>query len=97
MYLVSLTYLKPFSEVERFLEAHRAFLVEQYAAGAFLLSGPKDPRTGGVIVAVEMPLERLQSILDKDPFHLNGVAAYEVQRFVPLMTAEALAHLKEER
>lgn len=97
MYLVCLTYLKPLSEVERFLEAHRAFLVAQYTAGVFLLSGPKDPRTGGIILAVEMAPERLQAILDEDPFRMNGVAAYEVQRFVPLMTAEALAYLKENR
>lgn len=97
MYLVSLTYLKPLSEIELFLEAHRAFLVEQYAAGAFLLSGPKDPRTGGVILAVEMAPECLQAILEQDPFKINEVASYEVQRFVPVMTDKKLAYLMENR
>jgi len=48
MYVVELSYTKPMSDVDVHLDAHRAFLDEHYAKGVFLLSGPKEPRTGGI-------------------------------------------------
>ena len=51
MFVVSLTYKKPIAEVELHLAAHIAYLDEYYAAGTFVASGRKVPRTGGVILA----------------------------------------------
>jgi uncharacterized protein YciI len=81
MFVILLTYQKPLSEVDVLLEAHRAFLKAQYVAGYFLLSGPKVPRTGGVILAQAESAEALQAILALDPFYQSGVAAYEVVQF----------------
>ena len=49
MYLIILTYQKDLSEVEKHLEAHRAYLDKHYASGYFVASGAQVPRTGGVI------------------------------------------------
>lgn len=81
MFVVELNYLKPLSEVDRHLEAHRAFLADQYAAGTFVASGPKEPRTGGVILARCASAEVLVAILALDPFHTHGVAEYRVTQF----------------
>ncbi|MDE6094920.1 MAG: YciI family protein, partial [Muribaculaceae bacterium] len=40
MFIAILTYKKPLEEVDRFLQAHRDFLAEHYAAGDFIASGP---------------------------------------------------------
>ncbi len=44
MFIAILTYKKPLVEVDRFLQAHRDFLAEHYAAGDFISSGPQNPR-----------------------------------------------------
>ncbi len=49
MFIANLTYIKPLSEVEKYLEEHIAFLDKYYASGKFICSGRKNPRTGGVI------------------------------------------------
>ena len=95
MYIVDLTYVKSMETVDFHLEAHVAYLEQQYASGVFLASGRKVPRTGGVILARCGSEEELQAVLDKDPFRQNGVARYTVTEFVPSMTAEGLESLRE--
>lgn len=46
MFIAILTYKKPLEEVDRFLQAHRDYLAEHYAAGDFIASGPQTPRVG---------------------------------------------------
>ena len=50
MFIAILTYKKPLEEVDRFLQAHREYLADHYAAGDFIASGPQTPRVGGVIM-----------------------------------------------
>jgi len=51
MFLVHVTYVKPLEVIDELLPAHRKFLEANYQAGLFLLSGPREPRTGGIILA----------------------------------------------
>ena len=95
MFIVSLHYVRPLEEVDRHLEAHVAYLKQQYAQGHFLASGRKVPRTGGVILARVGSREALQAVLEQDPFHQNQVAEYEVIEFVPGMVAEGLESIRE--
>lgn len=93
MYVVMLSYIQPLSEVDRHLPAHREYLAEHYARGAFLASGPKEPRSGGVILAHAGSLDELQAILARDPFKIHGVADYEVVEFTVRATAPGLEQL----
>ncbi len=95
MFLVILTYKQPLSEVDRFVPEHREFLARQYADGVFQLSGRKQPRTGGVILAKAASREQLETILRQDPFHREQIADYEVLEFVPNLSAPELRHLTE--
>ena len=81
MYVVMLEYVRPVEEVDVHMEAHRAWLEGYYAAGNFLASGPKIPRSGGVILASAGSREELDRILAEDPFIIHGVAACEVVQF----------------
>lgn len=49
MFIAVLTYKKPLNEVDKYLQAHRDYLAEHYAAGDFIASGLQNPRIGGVI------------------------------------------------
>lgn len=93
MFIVMLEYLKPLGEVDRFIAEHRAHLKKHYEAGHFLLSGRREPRTGGVIIAQVATRAELEEIISCDPFWCEGVARYDIVEFVPTMAAAGFAHL----
>ncbi|HET8695368.1 MAG TPA: YciI family protein [Aquabacterium sp.] len=78
LYLILLDYLRPLSEVDAHLEPHRAFLRRHFEAGHFLLSGPKEPRTGGVILARARTEQEVSKWIAEDPFYQQGIARFEV-------------------
>ena len=85
MFIAILTYKKPLSEVDRFLAAHREYLARHYAAGDFIASGPQNPRVGGVIMMKADSREVFEDIIAEDPFHINGIADYQIVEFTPTM------------
>lgn len=85
MFIAILTYKKPLSEVDKYLQAHRDYLAEHYAAGDFIASGPQNPRIGGVIMIKAIDRETVNSIISQDPFNINGIADYQIVEFTPTM------------
>ena len=85
MFIAILTYKKPLEEVDRFLQAHRDYLAEHYAAGDFIASGPQNPRIGGVIMLTAESRNKVDAILACDPFNINGIADYQIIGFTPTM------------
>ncbi len=85
MFIAILTYKKPLSEVDKFLQAHREYLAEHYAAGDIIASGPQNPRIGGVIMIKAANREAVNAIIAQDPFNVNGIAAYQIVEFTPTM------------
>ncbi len=85
MFIAILTYKKPIEEVDCFLQAHRNYLAEHYAAGDFIASGPQTPRIGGVIMIKADNREAVDSIIVQDPFNINGIADYQIVEFTPTM------------
>jgi uncharacterized protein YciI len=55
------------------------------------MSGRKEPRDGGIIIAHAASRAELEAVLRDDPFAQAGLATYAITEFVPTMTAEALA------
>ncbi len=94
MFVILLNYIKPLSEVDRFVGEHRDFLERHYASGHFLLSGRKEPRTGGVILSKAETREEIESIVRNDPFNREKIAEYEIIEFLPSMATTHLANLK---
>lgn len=93
MFIVSLNYVVPLEAVDQFVPEHMEYLDEQYKLGYFQLSGRKEPRTGGIIIATVENRETLEKILQKDPFHREKIAQYEVTEFVLGMSSQQLAFL----
>lgn len=85
MFIAILTYKKPLSEVDKYLQAHRDYLAEHYAAGDFIASGPQNPRIGGVIMIKAADREAVNTIISQDPFNINGIADYQIVEFTPTM------------
>ena len=89
MFVVSLNYKVPLAEIDRLAPEHVEWLKACYAEGIFVASGPKKPRTGGVIIA-RGPRDVLDARLSADPFAKAGAADYDVTEFQAKMTAAAL-------
>jgi uncharacterized protein YciI len=93
MLVITLTYRVGLEQIDAALQDHIAWLDQQYADGVFLASGPRVPRTGGVILAKDVTPAELERILDLDPFQRQGLADYTVTEFVPSRTAPGFESL----
>jgi uncharacterized protein YciI len=58
------------------------------------MSGRKEPRTGGVIIACGDSLAEIETLIQADPFHQEQIARYEITQFTPMMTAADLDQYK---
>jgi uncharacterized protein YciI len=94
MYAIAIIrYRRPFPEIEPFVEEHRAYLRTLKAEGRLMVSGPIDPRVGGVLL-LRVPdaevLAELDRIRDGDPFIKRGVAQYELMPWAPTIGKDDL-------
>ena len=93
MFLILTKYVKPLSEVDTHVAAHRAHLAKYYAEGKLLMSGPQQPRTGGVILAYNLTREEVEHFMLSDPFTIAGMAEYTITEFLPVKHAPELEAL----
>ena len=84
MFLVMIDYIKPLSEIDQHLVAHREFLDTWYKKECFIASGPQNPRIGGVLISQLKDREQLWSILQQDPFYVHELALYTLIEFDPV-------------
>ncbi len=84
MFLIHVTYKKPLTMIDQHLAAHRAFLEDGYQKNVFIVSGPRYPRTGGIILSQLTDRAQLEKILAQDPFALHDLADYEFIEFDPV-------------
>ncbi|ETO41204.1 YciI family protein [Morganella sp. EGD-HP17] len=89
-YLVVLTYIKPLKDVDEQMSAHIEWLKKGYSDGAFLASGRRVPRNGGVIIAQCNDIHALEQRLSQDPFQKMGIAESVIIPFEASMKSEAL-------
>ncbi len=83
MFVVLVTYKKPLEIVDKYLADHAVFLDQGYEKNYFIVSGRKNPRTGGVIISQLKDRSQLEGILKRDPFHIQEIADYEIIEFIP--------------
>ncbi len=84
MFVILVSYVKPIEMVDKFLVDHRDFLEQGYQKNYFVVSGPRNPRTGGIIISQLKDRQLLENILKQDPFAIHGIATYEIIEFTPV-------------
>ncbi|MFC0499687.1 YciI family protein [Streptomyces mutabilis] len=94
-FVLELSCTAPLEAVDAVLPDHVAWLDDLYERGGVPGSGRKEPRDGGMIVAVAEDRARIEAIAAGDPFVRAGVCAYRVTEFVATKTAPALAPYQE--
>ncbi|MFF3749197.1 YciI family protein [Streptomyces sp. NPDC002018] len=96
MFVLELTYTAPLDQVEALLDAHVEWLDTGYGSGVFLASGRKNPRDGGVILAVGDDRAGMERLTAADPFVTGGVCTYRITEFIATKTAPVLeAHRRQ--
>ncbi|KAF4406338.1 MULTISPECIES: YciI family protein [Streptomyces] len=96
MFVLELTYCAPVDEVDALREAHMAWVDEQFEAGEFVASGRKNPRDGGIILAVGTDRDRIEAVAASDPFAQEGVCEYRITEFVATRTVPALKEYRQQ-
>ena len=93
MFIISLTYQVPLEQIDAFIPQHVEYLNQQYTKGNFILSGRKEPRTGGVIISTIRDRQQLDDVLAQDPFHREGLASYDITEVIPTKASQELEFL----
>lgn len=81
MFVIELIYKADLAEIDKQMPSHVKYLKKCYAAGKFLVSGRKIPRTGGVILAVGKSRDEIEAIVAEDPFVARGLAEFRIIEF----------------
>ena len=81
LFIVSIRYEKSLEEIDALMNKHMVFLRKHYAAGDFLASGRKLPRTGGIIIAKGIDIHSIDKIMKTDPFFTGKLASFEITEF----------------
>ena len=63
------------------MKAHVDYLDKYFASGNFFIAGRKNPRDGGIILALALTKEEIESIAKEDPFYINNLADIKITEF----------------
>ncbi|GHB45209.1 hypothetical protein GCM10010331_35700 [Streptomyces xanthochromogenes] len=96
MFILELTYTAPLDRVDALLADHVGWLDAQYEAGTFIASGRKEPRDGGVILAVGDDRAAIEQLAATDPFLVNELCTYRITEFRATKVAPQLAGFQEQ-
>jgi uncharacterized protein YciI len=81
VHVIDVHYLAPLTEIDEHLDEHVTWLDQHYASGRFVASGRKEPRTGGIILALGDSRAELEFICSEDPFARQNLATHTVTEF----------------
>ncbi|MHC1785194.1 MAG: YciI family protein [Anaerolineaceae bacterium] len=90
-FMIEVTYRITIEEIGDRLDLHRAYLQTGYDRGLLLMSGPKNPRIGGLVIARAESLEEITAFFAQDPYVLLGLADYRFVEFNPVKYADILS------
>lgn len=83
-FVVEIIFTAEFARVEPVVPAHRNFLQTGYDRGWLLMSGPQNPRVGGMLIARAPSKAELETFFREDPYAQAGVASYRFTEFNPV-------------
>ena len=87
-FVVEVTYTAPIEIIDVNLQYHRDFLQTGYDKRLLLMSGPQNPRTGGILIARSNSLADLKAFFSNDPYQKLALAEYRFIEFSPVKHAK---------
>ena len=83
-YLVEIRYVQ--EKLEEVRPRHREFLAQLVSEGILAIAGPLADNTGGVMLYQAADRDSLQSLLDRDPYAVEGVIAERtIREYKPVL------------
>jgi uncharacterized protein YciI len=82
MFIIDLKYIVPLEKLDAHMTEHVKYLERYYRESIFIASGRKEPRTGGVILALAHSKEAVENIIKEDPFHQHKLADFTITEFL---------------
>lgn len=82
MFVIDINYTASLDIINQHVDLHRKWLDAKFKEGILLCSGPKNPRTGGIIIALCNSREQVDNLIKEDPYYQNKVADYEITEFL---------------
>jgi len=89
IFLLVSRYTAPLERIEELIPAHRDYLRDLRERGLLVVSGRREPGTGGAIV-LRGTREQAEAAVAEDPFTHAGVAETEIVAVEPLFWADGL-------
>jgi uncharacterized protein YciI len=86
-FIIEITYTAPLEKIDETLPLHRQFLQAGYDKGWLLMSGPRNPRVGGIVIARAPSQNEIETFFKQDPYQLQGLATYRFFEFEPVKYA----------
>ena len=94
MFVVSIEYKVEFEKIDPLIDEHFDFLHKYYEKDLFVVSGRKEPRTGGIIIVKNERRTLVEEVIKEDPFYREKVADYEITEFIPGTVGKGFESLK---
>lgn len=94
MFVISIEYKVELGKIDSLIDEHFDFLNKYYEKGLFVVSGRKEPRTGGIIIVKNENRSLVETVIKEDPFYREKVADYEITEFIPGTVAKGFESLK---
>lgn len=90
LFVIDIEYSVPQEKVDTLIADHMTFVKKNYAEKRFIVSGPKVPRSGGMIIAVAESKDEVEALINEDPFYVHQVADFTITEFLPRTAMEGL-------
>lgn len=83
-FIIIITYTAPIEEINKVVGNHREFLQKGYDSNHLLMSGPQNPKSGGIVLARGTSKDELVDFFSQDPYKINQLAEYRFIEFNPV-------------
>jgi len=93
MFIIDIHYTAPLEEVDKHIDGHIAYLKRYFENNTFIITGKKEPRTGGILIANANSREEVERIITEDPFYQHHVAEMTITEFTHARHNAALDEL----
>lgn len=97
LFIIDIDYISDLQRIDRLLPDHRKWLEQNFGTGTFLIAGPKQPRSGGMILARGRTRDEIENLAATDPFILAKAAVNHVTGFKPTTSKIDLEAVKPEQ
>jgi len=88
LFIVTLTYVRPMSDIQAHLDSHREWLARYVRSGTILVAGPLASGAGGIVVAHADSRGTVDAMIREDSFHVHQLVEYDIQPFTAAMRSD---------